>query len=115
MEELADLLLEKLRQAIGELDYNCVVRKIKTKEGTTETTLEYRDSEPGGTVDRAGLKQLTGALKELQAIRGDIPALERREREARIESLRRGTGMAEVEDENTGVILLPLREMSGTE
>lgn len=109
VEVLADLLLEKLRQAIGELDTSPVIRKVKTKEGNTETTLEYRESETGGTIDRAGLKQLTGALKELQAIRGDMPALERREREARIESLCRGASLPEQEEMSTGVILMPTR------
>jgi len=109
VEVLADRLLEKLSQAIGELDCNPVTRKVKTKEGNTEITLEYRESEAGGTVDRAGLKQLTGALKELQAIRGDIPALERREREARIESLCRGVSLPEQEEMTTGVILLAPR------
>ena len=107
VEVLADLLMEKLRQAIGELDISPVTRKVKTKEGNTETTLEYRDAEPGGTIDRGGLKQLTGALKELQAIRGDMPALERREREARIESLCRGASVPEEEEQTTGVILMP--------
>lgn len=113
VEALADLLLEKLHQAIGELDQNCTVRKVKTKDGNTETTLEIRETEPGGTVDRAGLKQLTGALKELQTIRGDMPALERREREARIESLCRGASLPEQEERNTGVILLAARNPEG--
>jgi len=113
VEVLADRLLEKLGQAIGELDHNPITRKVKTKEGNTETTLEIRETEAGGTIDRAGLKQLTSALKELQTIRGDMPALERREREARIESLYRGMQQPEQEDMATGVILLAPRAEEG--
>ena len=109
VEVLADMLLEKLAKAIGELDLNSTVRKVKVKEGSTETTTEYRENGPGGTVDRGGLKQLTSALKELQAIRGEITDLERREREARIESLHRGMGLPEVAEADTGIILLPPR------
>lgn len=107
--ELADRLMEKLAQAIGELDLTCTTRKIKTKEGNTETTVEIREGEPGGTVDRGGLKQLISGLKELQSIKGEITDLERREREARIESLHRGAGLPEVEESDTGIILLPPR------
>ena len=109
VEALADMLLEKLAQAIGELDLNSTVRKVKIKEGNTETTTEYRETESGGTVDRGGLKQLTSALKELQTIRGEITDLERREREARIESLHRGMSLPETAELDTGVILLPPR------
>ena len=109
VEALADMLLGKLAKAIGELDLNCTVRKVKTKDDGIETTEEYRDMTPGGTVDRGGLKQLTSALKELQAIRGEITDLERREREARIESLHRGLGLPELTEADTGVILLPPR------
>ena len=106
---LADRLLEKLAQAIGELDRNCTVHKVKTKEEGQEITTEYREFSPGGIVDRGGLKQLTGALKELQAIRGEITDLERREREARIESLHRSAGVPETGSGDTGIILLPPR------
>ena len=107
--ELADRLLEQLARAIGELDQNCITRKVKIKEGNTETTTEYREATSGGTVDRGGLKQLTAALKELQIIKGELTELEQREREARIQSLHRGAGLPEVEDGDTGIILLPRR------
>lgn len=82
--ELADQLLLKLEQAIGEL--------------VTEDS----------SVDRQGLRQLTAALKELKGIKGEISDLERREREARIEALRRGMA-PEQEEDGTGVVLLPGR------
>lgn len=115
IDALAGRLLDKVEQAIGELDTQTASRKIKTKSGTTEETWEYREILRTGTVDRAGLKVLTDLLKELQAITGGVPELERKEREARIESLRRGVGLQEVEDGQTGVILMPAREKGGLE
>ena len=109
IDALAGRLLDKVEQAIGELDTQTASRKIKTKSGGTEETWEYREILRTGTVDRAGLKVLTDLLKELQAITGGVPELERKEREARIESLRRGVGLQEVEDGQTGVILMPER------
>ena len=107
---LAGQLLDKVEQAIGELDTQTASRKVKTKSGNTEETWEYREVLHTGTVDRAGLKVLTDLLKELQAITGGLPELDRKEREARIESLRRGVGLLEVEDGQTGVILMPERK-----
>lgn len=107
---LAGRLLDKVEQAIGELDTQTASRKVKTKNGNTEETWEYREVLHTGTVDRAGLKMLTDLLKELQAITGGVPELDRKEREARIESLRKGVGLQEVEDGQTGVILMPERK-----
>ena len=86
--DLADKLLLKLEQAIDELDLKVTKYKIKTEEGNQEQTAEYRTAEPGGIVDRAGLRQLTAALQALQVVKGDLTDLERREKEARIEYLR---------------------------
>ena len=107
--DLADKLLIKLEQAIDELDLKVTTHKIKTERGATETTTEFKVAEEGGTVDRAGLRQLTAALKELQTIKGEITDLERREREARIEALRRANLLGDGDDDDTGVILLPPR------
>lgn len=86
---LADKLLVKLERAIDELDLQVTTHKIRTERGNTEETTEFRVAVPGGTVDRAGLRQLTGALRDLKLIKDEISELERREREARIEVLRR--------------------------
>ena len=53
--------------------------KVRTKEETLLATTTL--------VDQAGLKQLTAALKELQAITGQIPELDRREREEKLRNL----------------------------
>ena len=107
--DLADKLLIKLEQAIEELDLKVTTHKVKTEEGGAEITREYREAEPGGTVDRAGLRQLTGALRELQAIKGEITDLDRREKEARIDALRRSSMTSDGEDDDTGIILLAPR------
>jgi hypothetical protein len=110
VEDLADKLLNKLEQAIDELDLKIITQKVKAEKGNTETTIEFKVAEPGGIVDRAGLRQLTAALKELQTIKGEITELERREREARIEALRKAA-MTDSDDDDTGVILMaPRRE-----
>lgn len=112
--DLADKLLIKLEQAIDELDLKVTTHKIKTERGATETTTEFKVAETGGTVDRAGLRQLTAALKELQTIKGEVTDLERREREARIEALRRSSMTGDGDDDDTGVILMPPRLDGGS-
>ena len=107
--DLADKLLVKLEQAIDELDLKVTTHKVKTERGNKETTVEYKTTEEGGIVDRTGLRQLTGALKELKFIKDEISDLERREREARIEALRRSSGIGDDDDDDTGVIMLPAR------
>ena len=107
--DLADKLLIKLEQAIDELDLKVTTHKIRTETGNTEETLEFKVATEGGTVDRAGLRQLTGALRELKFIKDEISDLERREREARIEALRRSSMTGDGDDDDTGVILLPPR------
>ena len=109
MGDLADKLLIKLEQAIEELDLKVTTHKVKVEEGNTEITTEFKTAEAGGVVDRAGLRQLTGALRELQAIKGEITDLERREKEARIDALRRSSMTSDGEDDDTGVILLAPR------
>lgn len=111
--DLADKLLVKLEKAIDELDLQVTTHKIKTERANMEKTTEFRVAVPGGVVDRAGLRQLTGALKELKIIKDEISDLERREREARIDALNRSGTTADGEDDDTGVILLaPRREAS---
>ena len=121
--DLADKLLIKLEQAIEELDQTMVTHKTKTREikyedasapgkPTRETIREEEELLAVETViDRGGLRLLTAALKELQAIKGEITDLERREKEARIDALRRSSMTSEGDDDDTGVILLaPRRE-----
>ena len=107
--DLADKLLVKLEQAIDELDLTVTTHKIKTETGNTERTAEYKTATPGGTIDRAGLRQLSAVLRDLQAVKGEITDLERKEREARIDALRRSSMTGDGDDDETGIILLPPR------
>jgi hypothetical protein len=108
--DLADKLMIKLEQAIDELDLQVTTHKIKTERGSTEETTEFRVAVPGGTVDRTGLRQLTGALKELKLIKDEISDLERREREARIEVLRRQAEKGDTSDSSVIVQLEGVEE-----
>lgn len=107
---LADKLLVKLEKAIDELDLKVTTHKVKTEVGNIEETTEYKVAEEGGTVDRAGLRQLTSALKELQAIKGDLTELDRREHEARIAALQRSAGIGDSDEDGTGIIVLAKRQ-----
>ena len=78
VEALADRLLEKLAQAIGELNLEVTTRKVKTKDGTGEITTEVREVSES-IIDRAGLKQLTSVLKELQTIKAELNGTESQE------------------------------------
>ena len=87
VQRVAGRLLDRLEQAAEELDKGTVVIKEKKK---TEDGEEIREvTKPGrkGMVDRGGLKQLTGVLKDLQDILTWDGSLDAREREARIHKL----------------------------
>jgi hypothetical protein len=71
VEVLADRLMEKLDQAIDELNLEVTTRKVKIKDEDGETTTEELEITKS-IIDRMGLKQLTSVLKELQTIKGDI-------------------------------------------
>lgn len=89
IEGITDKLLNKLEKAVDELDLEIIKRKTKVDDGITETTTETMEAVEGGIVDRAGLRQLTAALKDLKEIQMLRSELDRQEQEARIEKLRR--------------------------
>ena len=86
---ITDKLLNKLEKAVDELDLEIIKRKTKVEEGLTETTTETMEAVEGGIVDRAGLRHLTAALKDLKEIQMLKSELDRQEQEARIEKLRK--------------------------
>ena len=63
----------------------------------------------GGVVDRAGLRQLTAALKDLKEIQMLKSELDRQEQEARIAKLQADAQQRnnDDDDDETGVILMP--------
>lgn len=82
-------LLERLERATEELDRGIVTRKEKHKEDEGETTFEIQKCRGRGIVDRAGLKQLTGVLKDLQDILCQDCSMDTRERELKLMQLER--------------------------
>lgn len=84
-------LLDRLDQAVRELDAVVAKRREKSKTEDVETVLEYEQRVPRkkGIVDRGGLKQLTGVLKDLEDILLCLPELDAREQLARISRLER--------------------------
>ena len=105
IEGVTDKLLTKLEQAVEELDLQITVVKTKTDDGCTERTTEEKEAREGGIVDRAGLRQLTAALKDLKEIQMIKSELDRREQEARIANLQR---QAEKTDKGDGKITVVL-------
>lgn len=89
--ETAERLLGKLEQAVKELDAVTVLHREKARTESGETLTEYTVKYPRkkGMVDRGGLKQLTGVLKDLQDILLRDPELDLREREAKLLRLER--------------------------
>lgn len=76
---LADRLIAKLEEAAGQLDRLTVANRVKSRTVTYDkagrplremTTEQVQPTvkETGGLIDRQGLKTLTAALKDLQAI-----------------------------------------------
>lgn len=81
-------LLGRLEQAAEELDTVVEKRREKVKTDNGECVTEYeRKMRRKGAVDRAGLKQLTGVLKDLQDILMASPELTEKERLLRLERL----------------------------
>lgn len=97
--DLTDKLLDKLEQAIGELDVQLLkdvvrVKEIEYKNGkrpdkpTKETIheeekiIEYRT-----IIDRSGLKAIASSLRDIKEIQMLKSELDRREQEARIRNL----------------------------
>lgn len=90
VDALADELLQKLSRAIGELDL--VVTKHREKgedEKGCQWQVDYEKAEPGGMVDRKGLRQLAASLKDLKEIKALQSELDKLEQEARIERLKK--------------------------
>ena len=125
IDDLADQLLDKLQQAITELDMQLYKHTDKTKvieydynlvpgKPTKETIHEEEKLlETKSIVDRKGLKQIASALKDIKEVKMLKSELDRQEQEARIDKLRKE---AMVEKENNEVkvtILGELEEYSG--
>ena len=100
---IADKLLAKLEKAVDELDLVMATKKVKVEEGCTETTTEYREvmKDAAGVVDRAGLKQIASALRDIKEVQMLRTELDRQEQEARIANLKK---QADKDDDTADVI-----------
>ena len=106
---ITNKLLAKLEKAVDELDLDIIIVKEKMATDAGERTEESRFVRDGGIVDRAGLRQVTAALKDLKEIQMLKSELDRQEQEARIEKLRADArqNRNDDDDDETGVILMP--------
>ena len=101
IDDLADRLLEKLEQAITELDLHLCTHTDKTKtieynndrrpdKPTKETVHEEEKVlEMRSVVDRNGLKQIASALRDIKEVKMLRSELDKQEQEARIANLRK--------------------------
>ena len=118
IQDATDRLLEKIEQAITELDiqlakethrekvieYNNIERQDKpTKEivHETEKLIEFTS-----IIDRQGLKQIAAALKDIKEVQMLKSELDRREQEARIEKLRKEAEKDDDKDKRSITITL---------
>lgn len=86
VDALAECLLTRLEQAAEQLDAVSVTCKEKVKTADGETNREYQQimTDAHGLVDRGGLKQLTGVLKDIKDILDIRCEADTREQEAKI-------------------------------
>ena len=109
IDDLADKLLEKLEQAITELDLQLYKHTDKTKvieynndrrpDKPTKETIHEEEKllEAKSIIDRQGLKQIASALKDIKEVKMLRSELDRQEQEARIANLRK---QADKDDDN---------------
>lgn len=117
--DITDKLLNKIEQAVEELDIQLYKDVTKVKE--IEYNNELRPDKPTKEiiheeekvievktiVDRSGIKAIASALrdiKEIQMLRSDA---DMREQEARIAKLERDAAANQDDDKPSGIVLLP--------
>ncbi len=118
--DLTDKLLDKLEQAIEELDIQLYKDVKKTKvieynnelrpdKPTKETIYEEEKvSEVKTIVDRSGLKAIASSLRDIKEIQMLKTELDKQEQEARIKKLQMEAAYREEDDDKpSGVVLIP--------
>ncbi len=88
VDHMADQMLEKLQQAIEELDLAVIQHKEKGESDSCKWEKTYVETVPGGIVDRQGLQKLAACLKDLKQIKDIQTELEKLEQELKIQKLR---------------------------
>ena len=117
IDDLADKLLEKLEQAITELDLQLYKHTDKTKiieynneerpDKPTKETIHEEEKllEAKSIVDRQGLKQIASALKDIKEVKMLRSELDKQEQEARIANLRKQADKTDDNKEPIQVII----------
>ena len=118
IDDLADKLLEKLEQAITELDLQLYKHTDKTKvieynndlrpDKPTKETIHEEEKllEAKSIVDRQGLKQIASALKDIKEVKMLRSELDKQEQEARIANLRKQADKDEDKTEEIEVVFV---------
>ena len=98
VDTLADAMLTCLERAVEELDTvtRSVKERVKREDGA-DVTMDYAQILEGekGIIDRGGLKQLTGVLKDLKDVLMLRSDADSREQEMRIAKLQRDLDQAQ--------------------
>ena len=101
IDRVTDRLLTKIERAVDELDIHLATNTRKEKvieydnrlrpdKPTKETITEVEEIlQVASIIDRAGLRQITAALRDIKEIKMLISPLDEEEKKARIEALRR--------------------------
>lgn len=117
IDDLADKLLEKLEQAITELDLQLYKHTDKTKvieynnslrpDKPTKETIHEEEKllEAKSIVDRQGLKQIASALKDIKEVKMLRSELDQKEQRARIANLQKQADKTDDNKEPIQVIL----------
>ena len=117
IDDLADKLLEKLEQAITELDLQLFKHTDKTKvieynndrrpDKPTKETIHEEEKllETKSIVDRQGLKQIASALKDIKEVKMLRSELDQQEQRARIANLEKQADKTEDNKEPIKVII----------
>lgn len=118
--DLTDKLLDKLEQAISELDVQLYKHVEKTKvieyenelrpDKPTKETIHEEEKvlEVKTIVDRSGLKAIASSLRDIKEIQMLKSELDKREQEARIRKLEmEADGKQEDDEKPSGVVLIP--------
>ena len=118
IDDLADKLLEKLEQAITELDLQLYKHTDKTKvieynntrrpDKPTKETIHEEEKllEAKSIVDRQGLKQIASALKDIKEVKMLRSELDKQEQEARIANLQKAAQKEDTQTDSIEVVFM---------
>lgn len=98
VQDASDQLLSKMVRSIGELDKQMVRREVQWEEEGQKFKESYLEARDGGLVDRAGVKQLSAALRDIKEVQMLKSQLDEQEQEAKLALLKRQAETAQTGD-----------------